>query len=146
MSIHGKVRYVTTDPSSLPDGWSQIAPAPSGAERLRYTYVLDREDTIEVWLEEHISATGSATYFLRANTVEFLGARHENDFEIDSYEELLEAERATVEFLTLLTGRLDPDSPDDRRLYLTVQAVVDEFSGDDRGFWRRLSERLHRGF
>ena len=119
MSIHGKVRYVTTDPSSLPDEWSQIAPAPSGAECLRYEYALDREDTIEVWLEEHISATGSATYFLRANT---------------------------VEFLTLLTGRLESDSPDDRRLYLTVQAVVDEFSGDDRGFWRRLSERLHRGF
>ena len=114
MSIHGKVRYVTTDPSSLPDGWSQIAPAPSGAECLRYEYALDREDTIEVWLEEHISATSSATYFLRANTVEFLGARHENDFEIDSYEELLEAERATVEFLTLLTGRLESDSPDDR--------------------------------
>jgi len=56
------------------------------------------------------------------------------------------SKRATVEFLTLLTGRHEPDSPDDRRLYLTVQAVVDEFSGDDRGFWRRLSERLHRGF
>jgi len=87
---------VTTDPSSLPDGWNQIAPAPSGAECLRYEYVLGREDTIEVWLEEHISAADSATYSLRANTIEFLGTRHENDFEIDSHEELSEAERATV--------------------------------------------------
>ena len=137
---------MTTNPSSLPDGWNQIAPAPSGAECLRYEYVLNREDTIEPWLEEHIPAADSTTYSLRANTVEFVGTRHENDFEIDSYEDLFEAERATVEFLTILADRLDPDSPNDRRLYLTVQAVVDEFSGGDRGFWRRLSERLHLGF
>ena len=63
---------------------------------LRYEYVLDREDTIEVWLEKHIAAADSATYSLRANTIEFLGTRHENDFEIDSYEELLKTERATI--------------------------------------------------